>query len=127
MDCSACGDRGFVLHNGVPDTCVCVAVMRAGVINRRPCICGHAFDAHNDITRRCCFNVTVGLDLDGLPYPDPEEAPNPILRYCDLCPPSGFTERGEDMGLYGEGWPREHQLRGYGERENWRPIDGEKP
>lgn len=86
------------------------------------CICGHDLDAHNDITKRCCFRVTVGLDTDGLPYPDPDEAPNPVSRFCDLCPPSGYTESGFDHSLYGRMWPREDWMTGYGERERWAPV-----
>lgn len=84
------------------------------------CVCGHEYDDHNDITKRCCFSVLVGLDFDGLPYPDPNEAPNPVSRWCDLCPPSGFTIS-NDAGIYGtHAWPKNDWLRGYGEREKRR-------
>lgn len=86
------------------------------------CLCGHRFDEHNDITRRCCFRVRVGLDLDGLPYPDPNEAPDPISRNCDLCPPSGFTTEGYIDNLYGKMWPRSDWITGYSERENWLAV-----
>jgi hypothetical protein len=66
------------------------------------CVCGHAFDQHNDITKRCCFRVTVGLDRG-------ESDTDPITRICDLCPPSGFTT-GFDAGIFGLTWPREHWL-----------------
>lgn len=105
-----------------------IVLARLGLSLVRPdsarCICGHRFDAHNDITKRCCFRVTVGLDFDGLPYPDPDEYPNPVSRICDLCPPSGFTTTGYDHPIYAGRamWPETDWLRGYGDREDWTPV-----
>jgi hypothetical protein len=64
------------------------------------CICGHAFDLHNDITKRCCFRVMLGWD---------RTIDLPAMRTCNLCPPSGF-QQAVASASFANAWPKEHRI-----------------